>query len=134
MSDLSNDTKKHTTKSRETIPLSKIFFKLKNAAQNFLANFFDSGVFHKKRNYQCALEDNLSVTHVFIKGTVSLTRFSTFGFSHLTILVSFTVLLLSERVCKVIELSRCPGNPPELIVNNILNFMLQKNPRNTVLI
>jgi hypothetical protein len=30
-------------------------------------DFFVEGVFKQKRNFQCAFDDNLSVTHVFIK-------------------------------------------------------------------
>jgi hypothetical protein len=44
---LSSGTIKSISNFRATIPLSKIFFKLKNAAQNFSANFFVSGVFYK---------------------------------------------------------------------------------------
>jgi hypothetical protein len=47
---------------------AKYFFKIKNALQKILTNFFVSEVFIKNVIFSaCAFDDNLSVTHVVIK-------------------------------------------------------------------
>jgi hypothetical protein len=45
------------------IPKQNILFKIKNASQNILTNFF------KKEfcNFQCAFDGNLNVSHVLMK-------------------------------------------------------------------
>jgi succinate dehydrogenase/fumarate reductase cytochrome b subunit len=45
---------------------AKYFFKIKNASQKFLTNFFVSEIFIKYVIFS-AFDDNLGVTHVFIK-------------------------------------------------------------------
>jgi hypothetical protein len=39
----------------------------KNASQKTITNFFVSEVFHDKCHFQYAFDDNLIVTHVFVK-------------------------------------------------------------------
>jgi hypothetical protein len=45
---------------------AKYFLNIKNASQKILTNFCFRG-FHEKCHFQDAFDDNLSVTHVFIK-------------------------------------------------------------------
>jgi hypothetical protein len=44
-----------------------IYKNIKNASQKILTNFLVSEVFIKKCHFQYVFDDNLSVTHVFIK-------------------------------------------------------------------
>jgi hypothetical protein len=46
---------------------AKYFVIIKKASQKILTNLFCFRGFHQKCHFQCAFDDNLSVTHIFIK-------------------------------------------------------------------